>query len=364
MHAHRIGIDKECAAAVAHRHQAVHLLQPAEQESQEYADDGTYCRYQAAFKEEHGSNLPVGGTHVPQRRHVVFLFYDEHRQRTDDVEARHHKDEGEEDVSQNLLYLHYAERVSLLFVAVEHTVFVAGDALHSVFHGGDVAVGFKSEFQGGKHALLVEEAAGEVDGGDDVVAVVLGLVDGEHHSGRYQRVDHEAVRRVCGIDELSLAARSEDAHIAIPPCPGVKGLCQADAYDPIVKVCSLECELTVAIQYVVDACQLREIVINAHQSDHLLLVAIHCQSLVLNTFRCHRHLGLTAELRQERVIGRGCLPLCGRNLYLGVEVCEQRGHQIVKPVEHTQHDDQSHCAHSHADSGDGGDEVDGVGALL
>ena len=197
-----------------------------------------------------------------------------------------------------------------------------------------------------------------------MVAVVLGLVHGEYHSGRDERVGDEAVRRVGGIDELPFAFGCEYVHVAVPSCSRVKGLCEAYADDSVIEVCGFKCKLAIAVQYVVDACQLREVVVHAHECHHLLLSAIYCQSLVLHTFRGDRHLGLPAKLGEQRVVGRCRLAFCGCHLYLGVEVCEERRHEVVESVEHAQHYHQCHCAHGDACHGDGGDEVDGVGALL
>ena len=98
-----------------------------------------------------------------QRVDVVLLVDDEHRERGDDVEARHNEYEREEHVGEHLLYLHDAERVRLLLETVEHAELLACRCLYLALRRAEVGAWLQSELQGGEHTVLIEQLAGEVD---------------------------------------------------------------------------------------------------------------------------------------------------------------------------------------------------------
>ena len=204
MDADGVGIDDERALAVAEAYEAVLLLQPAEQQAQENANDSAQKRDEATLEEEDTRYLAVGGAEVAQRDDVVALVDDEHGEGADDVETGYDEDEGEEDVGHELLDLHDAEGVVLLLVAVVDVEAAVGQADHAGFDGLEIAAGLEAQLQRGKTAGLVEETAREVEGGEYVLLVVLGLLDAEDDAGRVELVLDEAVGGV-GHVELALA---------------------------------------------------------------------------------------------------------------------------------------------------------------
>ena len=89
MYAHGIGVHDERTFALAEMYDAVGLLNPAGQQSDENADDGADSLYHAALEQEYLGDLFVVGSQVAQRHHIVLLVDDEHRERADDIEAGH-----------------------------------------------------------------------------------------------------------------------------------------------------------------------------------------------------------------------------------------------------------------------------------
>ena len=183
MDAHGVGVDDERALGLSQGDDAELLLQPAEEQSHDDAHDGSDGRDEPPLEQEDGRHLAVAGAEGTQRLHVVALVDDEHRERADDVEAGNEQDEGEEDVGDEFLDLHDAERVLLLFVAVEHAVAFAERGNQVGFHLVGVGVGAELEFDLCDFALAFKQAAGQCDVGDDVVCVVLALLDVEGELG-------------------------------------------------------------------------------------------------------------------------------------------------------------------------------------
>ena len=105
-------------------------MQPAEQEPEECAYDGSGDGDEASLYHEYAAYEGVGRSEASQCRHIVLLVYHEHRERADDVEAGYDEDEREEEVCQDFLYLHDAVGVLLLLVAVLDIVFLPGYLLH------------------------------------------------------------------------------------------------------------------------------------------------------------------------------------------------------------------------------------------
>ena len=139
MDADRVGVDNEGAAAGAELHDAVGLLNPAEQEADGNADESTDGRDKATLEEENAGDDLVGGAEVAQGDDVILLVDDEHGERADDVEAGHDEDKGEEDVGNELLNLHDLEGLVLLLKAVLDVEIVTGNLLHLGLDGIEIA---------------------------------------------------------------------------------------------------------------------------------------------------------------------------------------------------------------------------------
>ena len=103
-----------------------------------------------------------------------------------------------------------------------------------MLHGVEVGARFQFQLQRCYHALHLEDAAGKAYRGDEVVAVVLGLIDREYHARRDERVGHKAIGIAGHINELTLALRGKDGEKAIPLCSEVEGLGQAYAWHTIL----------------------------------------------------------------------------------------------------------------------------------
>ena len=358
-----IGVDDEGGIAVAEAHEPELLLDEAEQEAD---DDTHHCTgdgNHATLEEEDAGYLAVGGAEIAEGDHIVFLVDDEHGERAHDVEARHNEDEGEEDVGEELLYLHDFEGVVLLLKAVLDGVAVAGDFGYLALGVGDVGSGLEAQFERGNHALLPEEIAGPGDGNDDVAGVVLGLLDHEEHAGRVERVDDKTLRGV-GQVELTLSDGGIDAQRVGPTGAERELLGELYAHDAVVEVGGVEAEFAVAVENVGDAGEVAEIVVDTLDGYHRLLVLIYSQRIVLDTLGGNIHIRQLAYAGEQRVVGRSRLAFDRRNLYLRVKAGKQCGHQVVEAVEGAEHDDQRHRSHGDSDDRDEADDIDGVGTLL
>ena len=145
--ADRVGIDDEIAGLVAELDKSVGLLQPAEQQSECNADECSSGGDHTSFEEEDTAYLTVCRTEIAQRDDIILLVDDEHGERTDDVEARHHEYECQEQVGKEFLYAHDVEGVGLLLVAVQHPVFPAENILYFLFLPVDVNTRSHAQFQ-------------------------------------------------------------------------------------------------------------------------------------------------------------------------------------------------------------------------
>ena len=175
----------------------------------------------------------------------------------------------------------------MLLEAIEHAEAVACYFLHLRLHVSDVAAGLQSELQRGEHALLVEEVAGEVDGGDYDGGVILHLVDGEDHTRRHQRVSHEAFRRVVQIDKLSLT----DGCVNLKESFQTHVLSNAYAGNAIIEVGDTQRKLAVAVKNVVNGCQTVKVVVHTLHRHHHLTIPIYGQRLILYAFCGHGNKG-------------------------------------------------------------------------
>jgi len=174
------------------------------------------------------------------------------------------------------------------------------------------------------------------------------LVDGKYDARRYERVDHKAFRWVGKLGNLSASYWSVQLQIALESCAQTHVLRQSDARNGIEQIGCLQRELTVAVQDVADVGELSEVVVDTHNGHHLLTVAVYSQSLVFKHVGVHAYFGHLAYLVEHGVVGRCRLALRRHKFDLWVEIGEERRHEVVKSVEHAQHNHQCHRAHSHA----------------
>ena len=363
MHADGIGVDDERAVALAQTHQPVLLLEPTEKQSETDAQTSSEGRNHTPLEEEDANNLPIAGSKVAQCRDIVFLIDNQHRERTHDIETGYDENEGEKDIGNELLDGHNAEGVFLLFEPIEHSIFRSDDFLHAVFHSFDIGSGFEAQFERRDHALKGEKIAGKGDGGEHITLVVFGLTNGEEHAGREQRVGHEA-RSGIGEVELSFAIGGIHFHESCPSRARAQLLGQSYAGYAVLKVGCAQGKLSVAIEYIADTGELWEVFVYAFDDDHGLLVSINGERMVFYALGAHGHFGHLTYANKEGIVGGCGLSLGGNNFNGWIEGGEERGYQVVKPIEHAQNNDQCHRGYGHSDHGNGTDDVDGVGAFL
>ena len=113
-----------------------------------------------------------------------------------------------------------------------------------------------------------------------------------------------------------------------------------------------------------DMSQTVEVILDTFHLDHQLAVLIDSQCLVFQAFCCHLNLRQLANLGQYGIVGWGCLTLDGGHLQLRIHLGEQRGHHVMKSVEHAQRYHQGHRSYGNSYDGDAADDVDGMSRLL
>ena len=89
MNADGIGFDNEAALALAHRDEAVFLLEPTEQKAQEKSDGCTCHTNHSALEHKDVANLLVCGSHTAERLYITLLLDHQHRQGAYDIKASH-----------------------------------------------------------------------------------------------------------------------------------------------------------------------------------------------------------------------------------------------------------------------------------
>ena len=107
-----------------------------------------------------------------------------------------------------------------------------------------------------------------------------------------------------------------------------------------------------------------EVVVNALDGHHGLLVAVKHQRVILYALGGNVHFGQLLYLCEHGIVGWCVLSFGWHHLDLWVEGGEERGNEVVKAVEHAQHDNQGHRCNSHAHHRDGTNDIDGIGAFL
>ena len=358
-----IGVDDEGSTGGTEGHEAETLLKPAEGQAQQDADDGSDGGDEAALEEEDAGDLLIAGTEVAKGDDILLLVDDEHGQGAYDVETGHHQDEGEEDIGYELLDLHDLKGIVLLFEAVFDDKTVATERLDLELGALEIAAGLQTELERGEHALLVEEPTGKGDAGDDVVLVVLGLFDVEEDTRGIEFVFLEGLGGV-GHVELSLTAGGIDLQRRVVGIAGGELFCQTDARDAIVHIGSMEAELTVANQNLVDMGELVEVVVDTFDDHHRLAAVVDGQGLILDALGGHLDLGQLTDLGEDGIVGGNGLALNGGDLQLRVERGEEGGHKVVEAIEDTEGDDKGHGGDGDTYDGDAADDVDSVGRLL
>ena len=159
------------------------MLNPADSESQQHTYGSADYADEPAFHYKYSLYQRLSCSEAAQCLHVFLLVNDEHRKRTDDVEARHNEYECEKDICHEFLYLHYIKGVLLLLIAVHHLVFLSRQHLHLLLHLVHVSPLFQLHLKGCYLAVTLEEHPCKWQTGEYVVAVIFTLLNTEHHAG-------------------------------------------------------------------------------------------------------------------------------------------------------------------------------------
>lgn len=123
-------------------------------------------------------------------------------------------------------------------------------------------------------------------------------------------------------------------------------------------------EVAVAIEYLCYSAELSEVVVDALQLYHGLMVGEHCQRLVLKAERKYVDLRHRLQLQKLRIVLTHRLAFRRLYFYLWVEIGEERRYKVCEAVEAAEYDDQSGRRYGHAYDRDDAYNVYGVRAFL
>ena len=358
-----IGIDDVEPFAAAHRHQSELLLCPAEDASEQQAEQGSCEADDMAFEAEDGAYLFVGGTKASECPYVLPFVYHEHRERADDIEACHQKDKREEDMGDEFFDAHDAEDVVLLFVSVLHLEAFAEQCLQFLLCVVCIGAFFELDFHARQSALSFKEALGEAETGKDVVCIVLCLLHDKDDAGALQLFVVEGGERVAYVDALARFG-CIDLEWVLEVCRESELLGKLYAEYAVFEDIGMQAEGAVAIEDVLDMALLGDVVCHAFYGHNLLPSVLHDECLPLEHRRIDCHCLVFLELQQSGVFGADGLSVGECDAQFGVEGSEEVGHEVLESVEDAEGDDHCHGGDGYAKHRYAADDVDGMVALL
>ena len=151
----------------------------------------------------------VIGPQIAQSDDIVTFVNNQHRQRPNDVKTGNDEDERQEDIRHQLLHLHNAEGVVLLFIAVLNKEMTVSQLHHPLFYRLKVTTWSQAQFQGRQTVGLVKDITRKGQRCQDILFVILRLLDAEDDARRIEVILHKAFSRI-GHIQLSLTARCID----------------------------------------------------------------------------------------------------------------------------------------------------------
>ena len=126
----------------------------------------------------------------------------------------------------------------------------------------------------------------------------------------------------------------------------------------------MEGKLTIANKDIIDMSKVREIIIHTLYLDHLLVATIDSKSDILNTLCCHIYLWQLLYLCEYWIIAWSSLTLSRDNLYLRIEVGEERSYKVMETIENTKYYHQSHGSNGNTNHRYHRDDINGMCALF
>ncbi len=132
MHLNGVGRDN-IIHAVAQLEQTEMLLKKANNQPHHKPNACPECRDEPTFVEENATYLLVGCAEVAEDESVLLLINHQHGERTHYIERSNQENKHKQQGREQFLYLHDAEEVGLLFVAVLHPEVVAEERLDAAF---------------------------------------------------------------------------------------------------------------------------------------------------------------------------------------------------------------------------------------
>ena len=361
--AHGIGFDDE-VAAIAEAQEAKLHLEPAEEQPQEDARHRSDGGNHAALVEKDAHNGALRSAKVAQGLDVVALVDDKHGHRTDNVETGHEDDERQEEIGHGFLYLHDAEGLGVLFVAVAHGEASLSKVLQFGLCAVNVRASLEREGHGGNAVGLFEEFASEADGGDEVVVIVGALVDLEKYARRLDVEHVETLHRVRQVDALASAGRA-NGHGAV--VDSAKLLRQSDAGHAVFHFCGMGNKAAEATARGGDALYVRhlgEMVVHTLDIDNDGAAHKEHHGLFLQAVGEGLHTLVAAQAVEHFVVGIAEFARHRAHLQLGVEMRVEPTDEFAEAIEDAQGAEQGHCSKGYPECRDSRDDVDGVVALL
>ena len=248
-----------------------------------------------------------GSTEVAQRDGILTLVDNQHGEGTYDVETGNEQDECEENIGNQLLHFHDAERVLLLLIAVHHLEFIAQLLLKFLLRLVDIRTALQCQFHSRHIALSLKESASKTNVRDSVAIIIFSLANSKCHTWRIEFLVVKTTRRVIEVDALTFSRRINLNRRKIGA--QTQRSQKIHAQHTIINNICTKLEGTIAITNSILVYQILEIVVHSFDSRHHLSV-IHCeQRIVFQRFTINGNQRILLQLLQLGFIGCHILPV-------------------------------------------------------
>ena len=145
------------------------------------------------------------------------------------------------------------------------------------------------------------------------------MFHGKNDTGRIEFIFDKTLHRIRHI-ELALTFGSVNLQRLVVRITHAQQISDTQTRDAVVHIGSMEFIGAVALENFTDMREAVEIILHTLHLYHQLTVAIDGQRLVFQTLCSDLYLRQLANLRQDRVIGRGCLSFRRCHLQLRVHL--------------------------------------------
>ena len=338
------------------------LLNQAQSQTEQNAHHGSHNGDESSFEHKHIGNLLFGSTEIAQRDGILTLVDNQHGEGTNDVETGNEQDEREENIGNQLLHFHDAERVFLLLIAVHHLEFIAQLLLKFLLRLVDIRTALQCQFHSCHIALSLKEPTSKTDVRDSVAIIIFSLANGKCHTWRIEFLVVKTTRRVIEVDALTFSRRINLNRWKISA--QAQRSQKIHTQHTIINDICTKLEGTIAITNSILVNQILEIVVHPLDGRHHLSVIHGEQRIVFQRLTINGNQWVLLQFLQLGFISCHVFPVHWYHLQLRVESREKSSHHVLKPVEHRKDTNHRRSSYGNTTHGDARDDIDGCMRLL